>query len=217
MKLSYPVKNPRVSSPFGPRTGSGSSFHRGIDFGWNRRVEPVYAAADAVVVATYYSRGAGNVLSLRFDDGTGADYLHLLDGSVRVKKGQRVRRGKRIATMGNTGTQSFGRHLHFQYWVNGRLVDPAPYLSSNPTPAPTPEEDDLMAMRIIAPYKLPDRAVVGGGLAYAFPNEGEFKHFLNFNGLGTPTTVKIEIVGDKSMTEAQRRETFNTIIKIYKN
>jgi len=77
-------------------------------------------------------------------------------------------------------------------------------------------EEDLMPMKIIAPYQMPDRAVIGGGLAYAFPNRGEFEHFLNLNGLGTPDTVKVTVVGDAGMSKAQRREVFETLVKIYK-
>lgn len=129
MQLSYPVDTPRISSPFGPRAGHGSSFHNGIDLGWNRAVEPVYAAAPGLVVAVYYSIGVGNVISIRHDDGTGTDYLHLLDRGL-VNPGQSVKRRQRIGTMGDTGTASFGRHLHFQYWVNGKRVDPIPYMTT---------------------------------------------------------------------------------------
>jgi len=101
---------------------------------------------------------------------------------------------------------TFGEPWHIEY--TGSLTQ----TSGDVTPT---ETEDLMPMKIIAPYGMPDRAVIGGGLAYAFPNEGEFKHFLNLNGLGTPDTVKVTIVGDAKMSKAQRRAVFKTLVKIY--
>jgi murein DD-endopeptidase MepM/ murein hydrolase activator NlpD len=39
--------------------------------------------------------------------------MHLQPGSVRVKAGQRIRRGEVIALVGNSGS-SFEPHLHFE-------------------------------------------------------------------------------------------------------
>ena len=46
------------------------------------------------------------------DDGTYAIYAHLNTNSIRVKPGDKVRRGQYIADSGNTGFSS-GPHLHF--------------------------------------------------------------------------------------------------------
>ena len=42
-----------------------------------------------------------------------AFYQHLQRGSVRVKQGQRVRRGDVLAKLGSSGSSSIGPHLHF--------------------------------------------------------------------------------------------------------
>ena len=51
-------------------------------------------------------------LAVLHADGTMAVYLHLSQGSVRVKEGQRVAQGALLGLSGNTGN-STGPHLHF--------------------------------------------------------------------------------------------------------
>jgi hypothetical protein len=54
----------------------------------------------------------GNYVVLDLGDGRHAFYEHLQPGSIRVRPGQRVRRGEVIAALGFTG-DSTGPHLHF--------------------------------------------------------------------------------------------------------
>jgi len=56
---------------------------------------------------------AGNVIALDLGNGQFAYYAHLQPGSLRVKLGQRVRRGDVLALVGNSGS-SFEPHLHFE-------------------------------------------------------------------------------------------------------
>jgi len=90
--------------------------------------EPVLAVADGVIAAARdgigenqrvsqqtrndFDRAAGNYVSLALGDGRYAVYEHLRPGSVKVKQGQRVRRGQPIGELGFTG-DSTGPHLHF--------------------------------------------------------------------------------------------------------
>ena len=55
---------------------------------------------------------AGNYISLDLGDGRFAIYEHLAPGSIRVARGERVRRGQVLASLGFTG-DSTGPHLHF--------------------------------------------------------------------------------------------------------
>lgn len=83
----------------------------------------VFAAREGVVVAVAYANFLGGVDAAKFvskanqvrilhDDGTFAIYAHLAWDSIRVRPGQRVARGERIAASGNTGFTT-GPHLHF--------------------------------------------------------------------------------------------------------
>ncbi|MBI3823877.1 MAG: M23 family metallopeptidase [Planctomycetes bacterium] len=54
-----------------------------------------------------------NVIGIRHDDNTLAQYLHLRKNGARVKKGQRVAQGEVIGESGNVG-YSTSPHLHFE-------------------------------------------------------------------------------------------------------
>lgn len=56
---------------------------------------------------------AGNLIILDIGKSRYAVYGHLKPGSIRFKKGQRVKRGEVLAEVGNSGN-STGAHLHFQ-------------------------------------------------------------------------------------------------------
>ena len=87
---------------------------------------PALAIADGVVtVSKEFSKGGG----VRIDHGYGikSDYLHLLPRAVT--KGQRVRMGQRVGTIGYDVSRKVDLyHLHFNLWLGGRKVDPEPYL-----------------------------------------------------------------------------------------
>ncbi|KAF0862113.1 peptidoglycan DD-metalloendopeptidase family protein [Pseudomonas sp. LD120] len=79
---------------------------------------PIIAARGGVVVKTENaqdgrgSNPAGNFVRVLHNDGTMGVYLHLKQGSVSVREGQRVVPGSPLGLSGNTGNSS-GPHLHF--------------------------------------------------------------------------------------------------------
>jgi murein DD-endopeptidase MepM/ murein hydrolase activator NlpD len=99
---------------------------------------PIIAARSGMVVKIengQAGRGgdaSGNFVRVRHDDGTEGVYLHLKQGSVSVRAGQRVALGSPLALSGNTGNSS-GPHLHFvvQRATEAGLVS-IPYEFSQP-------------------------------------------------------------------------------------
>jgi hypothetical protein len=72
---------------------------------------------------------AGNTITLDLGRGQFAYYVHLQPGSLRVKAGERVRRGQILARIGNSG-DSREPHLHFEVTTASRLAagEGVPYL-----------------------------------------------------------------------------------------
>ena len=93
---------------------------RGQDFGWfDYQGEPIYAMNDGIVMDIGKNSSAGNYVWIKHEFANNdmwSRYLHIKDGGVKVKIGQKVTRGQEIAIMGNTGN-STGTHLHFETWV----------------------------------------------------------------------------------------------------
>lgn len=120
--MAWPAPGP-VTSPFGQRWGR---LHSGIDIGVPVG-SPVVAADNGVVILakTGYNGGYGNYIVVSHGGGISTLYAH--NSSLTVGVGARVSRGQVIARSGNTG-RSTGPHLHFEVRVNGRPVDPMPYL-----------------------------------------------------------------------------------------
>jgi hypothetical protein len=71
------------------------------------------ASPDARAVPMTAETVRGNTVALDLGAGRYAHYAHLQPGSVRVKSGDRVRRGQVLGLLGNSGN-STGPHLHFQ-------------------------------------------------------------------------------------------------------
>ncbi|HEY3175188.1 MAG TPA: M23 family metallopeptidase [Candidatus Polarisedimenticolia bacterium] len=67
----------------------------------------------AGLLAKGYLHAAGNHVVIEHEGGEFSFYGHLLPGSLRVAKGDRVLRGQPIARLGNSGN-STEPHLHFQ-------------------------------------------------------------------------------------------------------
>jgi murein DD-endopeptidase MepM/ murein hydrolase activator NlpD len=88
---------------------------------------PVKAAeAGVVTYAGSEVKGYGNLVLVRHDNGYVSAYAH--NGSLHVKRGERVNRGQVIATSGQTGNVT-SPQLHFELRKGQAPVDPLPYLS----------------------------------------------------------------------------------------
>lgn len=124
-----PITSGYASSSFGYRTDPFTGkreFHKGLDF-HSGRGAPVLAVADGVASFVGKRSGYGNVVEIDHGGGYMTRYAHNQENMV--KPGQRIRAGEQIAKMGSTG-RSTGPHVHFEVWVNGRVVNPYQYLKS---------------------------------------------------------------------------------------
>lgn len=122
-----PVSNKqlnRIASGFGMRIDpvyGTPKMHKGLDFTAPQGT-PIYATGDGVVsVAGYSESGYGNHVEINHGYGYETLYGHMV--RVKVRKGQRVKRGEVIGWVGSTG-KSTGPHCHYEVMVNGNNVDP---------------------------------------------------------------------------------------------
>ena len=118
-----------VTSGFGYRTHPITrkrEFHEGYDIA-NRPYTPIVATADGVVRSVRVRGGYGKTVEIDHGYGLTTRYAHL--ARAFVKKGEKVKRGQRIAAMGSTGFVT-GTHLHYEVRVLGRPVDPMNYFDT---------------------------------------------------------------------------------------
>ncbi len=98
--------------------------HEGIDVSAPMGAE-IEAPAAGVVTDVKWVDGYGNMLTVDHGYGLVTRYAHC--SKILVVRGQRVKRGQKIALIGSTGL-STGPHLHYEVWVNGKPVNPAKYV-----------------------------------------------------------------------------------------
>jgi len=116
-----------LTSGYGPRMSPYAGrikMHEGIDIGASVGTH-IVAPADGIITFSGAKPGFGNFVQI--DHGYGVETIYGHAASLTVKKGQRIGRGDKIATVGNTG-YSTGPHLHYEVRVNGTPVDPLYYM-----------------------------------------------------------------------------------------
>jgi murein DD-endopeptidase MepM/ murein hydrolase activator NlpD len=112
------------SSGFGPR---GRGFHPGVDIRAPYGAPVTAARAGRVVFAgRYYAYGL--IVDIEHRDGTVARYAHLSRIAPGVVVGAQIGPNGGIGAVGRTG-RTTGAHLHVELRVNGRPVDPWPWLT----------------------------------------------------------------------------------------
>lgn len=98
--------------------------NKGLDIGGNIG-DPVLAAADGTVVYSGSGlRGYGQLIILKHNNTYLSAYAH--NSKILVKEGQKVRRGDKVAELGQSDTTS--PRLHFEIRKQGRPVDPSGFL-----------------------------------------------------------------------------------------
>lgn len=124
-----------MTSPYGMRTLNGQTkMHNGVDLvsylDGATTIDYIVAYADGIVTANGFDGARGYYLMI--DHGTFRTiYQHMRYASI-LMVGQPVQKGWVVGLMGNTGN-STGAHLHFGVEVDGKWVDPMPYLEAAPS------------------------------------------------------------------------------------
>lgn len=117
----------RISSGFGYRLDPfgrrSTKRHNGIDFA-GKPDSPIFVTADGVVRHAGWVPSYGRAILVDHGFGYSTLYAHTTD--IRVKAGDVVKRGDKIATMGSSG-RSTGTHLHYEVWKDGQAVNPRNY------------------------------------------------------------------------------------------
>jgi putative peptidase family M23/M37 len=121
-KFSWPVRGAIVSK-FGT-IGKGRA-NDGINIKAARGTAVKAADAGTVAYAGNELKGFGNLILVRHNDGWITAYAH--NDRLLVKKGQKVRRGEKIATVGATGGVN-SPQLHFEIRAGKKAVNPVAYL-----------------------------------------------------------------------------------------
>ncbi len=132
-----PVSNKdlsRIASGFGYRIDpvyKTTKFHAGLDFAAPQGT-PIYATANGTVeTAGNTGNGYGNHVVINNGYGYETLFGHMF--RVKVRPGEKVKRGEIIGWVGSTG-KSTGPHCHYEVHRNGEPVDPVFYFYNDITP-----------------------------------------------------------------------------------
>ncbi len=101
--------------------------HLGIDL-VSAEGELIRSVDDGVVVISSYTAENGYVIVVQHNNDRLSVYKH--NSALLKEVGDFVKAGDPVATVGSSGRESSGPHLHFEWWVKGRPVDPSPWLKN---------------------------------------------------------------------------------------
>jgi len=123
-RFGMPLRHARITSGFSYRRYhpilKRYRPHHGTDFG-AKRGTPLLAVNSGKVIFSGWMGGYGKVVKIKHGGGYVSLYAH--QSRIRVKRGQKVKKGQVIGYVGSTG-RSTGPHLHFGLKKNGRWINP---------------------------------------------------------------------------------------------
>ncbi|MDD3147730.1 MAG: M23 family metallopeptidase [Candidatus Riflebacteria bacterium] len=126
---SWPVKG-AISSGYGMRrhpVTHRNSFHNGIDIKAKQGTS-ILSPAEGVVVCAARAGLMGRMVKIKTRAGKTLYFGHM--HRIKCKKGDRVKPGQIIGTVGSSG-RATGPHLHFSVVSAGRYINPLTYLSAD--------------------------------------------------------------------------------------
>lgn len=136
MFLKSPIQYARISSRFQKNRFhpvlNTNRPHLGVDYAAPVGT-PIRVVGDGIVTFAGWSGGGGNVIKIRHNSVYETAYKHLSRISGGIRRGTKVQQGQTIGFVGSTGL-STGPHLHFEFFVSGRYVDPLGHKFPNAAP-----------------------------------------------------------------------------------
>lgn len=139
MFLKSPIQYGRITSRFSRKRYHPvlkvSRPHLGVDYGAPTGT-PIRAVGGGTVTMANWHGGGGRTVKISHNSSYKTSYLHLSRFGQGIKRGAKVQQGQIIGYVGSSGL-STGPHLHFEFWANGRVVDPLgqKFPTADPVPA----------------------------------------------------------------------------------
>lgn len=126
LPLGRPVPGP-VTSRFGHRedpVNGKEGYHTGVDLrGGNG--QNIIATADGIVTRAFFNGSYGRYIEIDHGNGYITKFAHMK--KLLVKRGDQVKRGQSIGTVGSSG-RSTGPHLHYEVCLNDKPVNPGKFM-----------------------------------------------------------------------------------------
>lgn len=116
---------------------------------------PIRAALGGTVIFTGTYFAYGSMIDIRHENGMVTRYGHLSKFAPGIRPGVAVETGALIGHIGTSGRAS-GAHLHFEVRVDGKVLDPKPYLGL----AACPWAPSAPGRPIIEEARAPDSAPI---------------------------------------------------------
>jgi murein DD-endopeptidase MepM/ murein hydrolase activator NlpD len=144
--LRSPVKFSRISSRFTkaryhPVLKRWRS-HKGVDYAASRGT-PIRATADGKISHLGRKGGYGKAIVINNGSTYSTLYGHLSSYTRGLKRGSRVKQGQIIGKVGSTGLAT-GPHLHYEFRINGKHVNPLTFRQPKSAPIPDSQKTDFL-------------------------------------------------------------------------
>ena len=171
--MRHPVDIVRITSKFNPNrlhpVLHQIRAHRGVDYG-SPHGSPIYATADGKVSFSGSKNAYGNTVVLKHGEKYSTLYAHMSRISSKSVIGKRVKQGDVIGYVGKTGRVT-GTHLHYEFRVNGKQIDPLKVELPAAQPLASEYHDELsrksteMSVLLKGGFEDMDQQVAGAAVA----------------------------------------------------
>lgn len=146
--IRTPVEFARISSRFNPNRRhpvlNKIRAHNGVDYAAPTGT-PIMATGDGRVVHVGRKGGYGNTVVIQHGRQYQTLYAHMSRYANGIRNGSHVSQGQVIGYVGMTGLAT-GPHLHYEFQINGRHVDPLGVKLPAADPIPANERTAFMAL-----------------------------------------------------------------------